>query len=72
MAGSWEWVAARNTRGLQKAEAVSKRRKWKRTICGRLNKCQERENNLSRAGELRNSFTSTTGAKIWPRSLGNE
>lgn len=68
-------MVARNSKGLHKAEAVSKRRKRKRTICGRLNSKgpgEGWENNLSRAGEPRNSFTSTPGAKIWPQSLGDE
>lgn len=30
------------------------------------------KNNLSRAGELRNSLTSTPSAKIWPQSLADE
>lgn len=64
-------MVARNTSGLQKAEAVSKRRKWNRTMCGKV-PGKGWENNLSRAEELRNSFTSTPGAKIWWQRLADE
>lgn len=63
LAGSREWMVVRNTRDLQKAGAFSreedgKSNMWKIKVPG-----EGWENNLSRAGELRNSLTSTPSAK---------